>query len=76
MCEIVTGKKWLSGTYKLERKRIIKREKESVKLEIKNGESKLSRSVKHIHYESKKTAIIWFEGSRLGLLYQIVPPSP
>ena len=75
MC-IVTGKKWSEGKYKLERKKIVeKSKKESVILEIANGVSKLSRSVKHIHYNSE-TAIIWFEGSRLGLLYEIVPPSP
>ena len=74
---VVTGVRWSEGKYKLERKIILKmKEKERVNLEIKNGESNLSQSVQHIHYKSKQTALIWFEGSRLGLLYEIVPPSP
>ena len=69
--KIITGKKWSAGKYNLKRKFLTDSNK-IVILEIKNGHSKLSEKVNHIHYDTS-TAIIWFEGSRLGLLYEIIP---
>jgi len=71
--KIVTGKIWSWGKYNLKRKNLINFDNKLVILEIKNGHSKLSEKVNHIHYNTF-TAIIWFEGSRLGLLYEIIPP--
>lgn len=71
--KIVTGKIWSNGKYNLKRKNIISCNKNFVILEIKNGHSKLSEKVNHIHYKAS-TAIIWFE--RLGLLYEIIEDLP
>lgn len=64
---IVTGKIWSDGRYNLKRKGIFFNDKIII-LEIKNGCSKLSEKVNHIHYKIS-TIIIWKE--RLGLLYKI-----
>jgi len=76
MCDMVTGPMWPIGTYNLERKLLAKMvKKDSVILEIKNGKCILCRLASHIHFHSKKAVLIWFKGSKLGLLYKIVATS-
>ena len=72
----VTGVVWSSGKYNLCRNLLVKMfNKDALILEIKNGKCILSRAVNHLHFHTKNSVLIWFKGSKLGLLYVIVPPT-
>ena len=72
----VTGVVWSPGKYNLWRKLLVKMVyKDALILEIKNGKCILSRAVNHLHFHTKNSVLIWFKGSKLGLLYVIVPPT-
>ena len=64
--------KWENGQYKLVRK-LINNNLDKLELNINDDILKISgdKKIRSLSFETEKKILIWFEGLRLGLLYEL-----